>query len=166
MAGEMIDLYARNPFQHDIGEKVMGYSYSPFRFIFGTIVEREHSGESNIYKVKSDYEGGKYFSGNLFESGIEHYDEKLVLEEIRRTVGDDKTRVLTVNVSDFRGSVNVSIEEKGKEVVNNEIECDGVEPGTLLKSYEELLKYLGWEPDMDRMYLGDGLLVLNFIKEN
>jgi len=40
-----------------------------------------------------------------------------------------------------------------------------IEPESLLKSYEKLLTYLGWKPDSDRMYLGDGLLVLNFIKD-
>jgi len=160
----MIDLYARNPFQHDIGEKVMGYTFGPFHFIFGIIVEREHRGASNVYTIKSDYRDGKYFSGNLFEGSIQPYDEKLILEEIRRTVGDDKTRVLTVKVAEYRGTT-VIIEEGGKEVVSQDIDSDDVEPGSLLKSYEELLKYLGWEPDMDRMYLGDGLLALNFTKE-
>lgn len=46
-----------------------------------------------------------------------------------------------------------------------DIEGDDVEPGSLLKSYEKLLTYLGWKPDSDRMYLGDGLLVLNFLKD-
>ena len=160
---EMIDLYARNPFQHDMDEKVMGYNWCPFRFIFGIIVGREHRGESNVYTIKSDYEDGKKFSGTLFEGEIKPYDENLVLEEIRRTVGNDKTRVLTVKVTDYRG-VCIIVEEKGKEVLNKEIEGDDIEPGDLLKSYEELLTYLGWKPDMDRMYLGDGLLALNFIK--
>ena len=57
------------------------------------------------------------------------------------------------------------VKEKGKEVVNKEIEGEDTEPGSLLESYEELLKYLGWKPDIDRMYLGDGLLALNFIKD-
>ena len=164
MRHEMIDLYARNPFQHETGEKVMGYTFGPFRFIFGTIIEREHSGESNVYTIKSDYGDGKDFSGNLFEGSVKPYDEKLVLEEIRRTVGNENTRVLTVKVLDHCG-VSVIVEEKGKEVVNKDIDGDDTEPSSLLKSYEELLKYLGWEPDMDRMYLGDGLLALNFIKE-
>ena len=69
-----------------------------------------------------------------------------------------------MKVAEYRGTT-VIIEEGGKEVVSQDIDSDDVEPGSLLKSYEELLKYLGWEPDMDRMYLGDGLLALNFTKE-
>ena len=159
----LIDLYTRNPFKYEIGKKVMGYHiFRCFRFICGNIIEREHHGESNVYIIESEY--GKDFSGELFEGAIKPYDEKLVLEEIRRTVGNDKTRVLTVKVLDHCG-MSVIVEEKGKEVMNQEIEGDDTEPGSLLKSYEELLKYLGWKPDMDRMYLGDGLLVLNFIKD-
>lgn len=161
----LIDLYARNPFGHDIGKKVMGYGHDVFRtsrFICGTIVDRKHEGETNAYKIESEY--GDSFSGTLFESSIKPYDEKLVLEEIKRTVGDDKTRVLTVKVLD-RCGVSVTVEEKGKEVVNEDIDGDDVEPGSLLKSYEKLLTYLGWKPDLDRMYLGDGLLVLNFLKD-
>lgn len=158
-----IDLFARNPFKHNVGDKVMGYDvFRCLRFICGNIVEREHCGESNVYIIESEY--GENFSGKLTERSIKPYDEKLVLEEIRRTIGDDKTRVLTVKILDYCG-VSVTIEEKGKEVVNHEIEGDDTEPGSLLKSYEKLLTYLGWKPDMDRMYLGDGLLALNFIKD-
>ena len=159
----LIDLYARNPFKYNIGDKVIGYyMFRCFRFICGNIIEREHHGESNVYIIESEY--GKDFSGQLFEGDIKPYDERLVLEEIRRTVGNDKTRVLTVKVLDHCG-VSVIVEEKGKKVMNQEIEGDDTEPGSLLKSYEELLKYLGWKPDIDRMYLGDGLLALNFIKD-
>ncbi len=160
---EMIDLFARNPYKHNIGDKVMGYYiFRVFRFICGNIVDREHRGESNVYTIESEY--GKDFSGELFEGSIKPYDEKLVLEEIRRTVGNDKTRVLTVKVLDHCG-VGLSVEEKGKEVVREDIDGDDIEPGSLLKSYEKLLTYLGWKPDLDRMYLGDGLLALNFIKD-
>lgn len=159
----LIDLFANNPYKHNIGDKVMGYSiFRCFRFICGNIIDREHRGESNVYIIESEY--GKDFSGELFEGDIKPYDEKLVLEEIRRTVGDDKTRVLTVKVLDHCG-VSVIVEEKGKEVMYEDVEGDDVEPGSLLKSYEKLLVYLGWKPDSDRMYLGDGLLVLNFLKE-
>lgn len=163
MAKGLIDLYARNPFKHDIGEKVMGYNiFRTFQFVCGTIVDREHRGETNAYRIESEY--GKDFGGELFESAIKPYDEKLVLEEIRRTLGDDKTRVLTIKVLD-RCGVSIIVEEKGKEVVTEDIDGDDVELGSLLKSYEKLLTYLGWKPDRDRMYLGDGLLVLNFIKD-
>lgn len=159
----MIDLYARNPYKHNIGDKVMGYHiFRCFQFVCGNIIDREHRGESNVYIIESEY--GKDFSGELFEGDIKPYDEKLVLEEIRRTVGDDKTRVLTVKVLDHCG-VSMTVEEKGKEVVNCDVDGDDVEPGSLLKSYEKLLIYLGWRPDSDRMYLGDGLLVLNFLKD-
>lgn len=158
----LIDLYARNPFKHNVGDKVMGYyTFGCFRFICGNIIEREHRGETNVYIIESEY--GKNFSGELTEKSIKLYDEKLVLEEIRRTIGDEKTRVLTVKVIDHFG-VGVIIEEKGEEVVRQDIGGDDVEAGDILKSYEKLLVYLGWKPDMDRMYLGDGLLVLNFIK--
>lgn len=161
----LMDLYARNPFRYEIGKKVMGYdTFRAFRFIFGTIVGREHRGETNAYIIESDYKDGKDFSGTLFEGGIKPYDEKLVLEEIRRTIGDDNTRVLTVKIIDHCW-VSVIIEEKGKEVVDHEIVGDDIEPGNLLDSYEKLLTYLGWKADTERMYLGDGLLVLNFIKE-
>jgi hypothetical protein len=159
----LIDLYARNPYRHNIGDKVMGYSISrSFRFICGNIIDREHRRESNVYTIESEY--GKDFSGELSDENIKPYDEKLVLEEIRRTVGDDKTRVLTVKVLD-RCGVSVTVEEKGKEVLNEDIDGDGIEPGNILKSYEKLLTYLGWKPDLDRMYLGDGLLVLKFLKD-
>ena len=159
----LLDLFARNPFKNNIGDKVMGYhTFGCFRFVCGNIIDREHRGESNVYIIESEY--GKDFSGELFEGAIKIYDEKLVLEEIRRTVGNDKTRVLTVRVLDHCG-VSVIVEEKGKEVVSEDIDGDDVEPGSLLKSYEKLLTYLGWKPDSDRMYLGDGLLVLNFLKE-
>lgn len=158
----MIDLFARNPFQYNIGDKVMGYyTFRVFKFICGIIVGREHRGKSNVYFIESEY--GDDFSGELSENEIKPFDEKLVLEEIRRTKGDDKTRVLTVKVV-YHFGVSVCVEEKGKEVLNQEIEGDDTEPGSLLKSYEKLLTYLGWKPDMDRMYLGDGLLALNFIK--
>ena len=159
----LIDLYARNPYEHNIGDKVMGYHISRrFQFVCGNIIDREHRGESNVYIIESEY--GKDFSGELSEMSIKPYDEKLVLEEIRRTVGDDKTRVLTVKVLDHCG-VSVIVEEKGKEVMYEDVKGEDIEPGSLLKSYEKLLTYLGWKPDLDRMYLGDGLLALNFLKD-
>lgn len=158
-----MELYAGYPFKYDIGNKVLGYRiFGCFRFICGNIIGREHRGESNVYIIESEY--GKDFSGELFEGDITPYDEKLVLEEVRRTVGDENTRVLTVKVLDHCG-VSLIVEEKGKDVIWENIEGDDVEPDSLLKSYEKLLTYLGWKPDLDRMYLGDGLLALNFIKE-
>lgn len=164
----LMDLFARNPFKYNIEDKVMGYHiFRCFQFICGNIIGREHRGESNVYTIESEY--GKDFSGDLFEGDIKPYDEKLVLEEIRRTVGNDKTRVLTVKVLEIDRSdqcgVSVIVEEKGNEVVREDIDGEDVEPGDLLKSYEKLLTYLGWKPDLDRMYLGDGLLVLNFLKD-
>lgn len=115
----LTDLYARNPYMHNIGDKVMGYHiFRYFQFICGNIIDREHRGESNVYIIESEY--GKDFSGELFEGEIQTYDEKLVLEEIKRTVGDDNTRVLTVKILDHCG-VSVSVEEKGKEVLNESI---------------------------------------------
>lgn len=160
----LIDLYARNPFSHDIGEKVMGYNrFRALQFVYGTIIDREHQGETNAYRIGSDY--GKRFSGTLFESAILPYDEKLVLEEIRRTVGNEKTRVLTVKILyDFGASV--IIEENEKEIFQQEIKGDDIDADDLLDSYIKLLTYLGFEPDLDRTFNdGDTLIALNFIKD-
>ena len=157
----LIDLYARNPFKHHIGEKVMGYN--TFRFLCGTIVDREHNGETNAYMVESEY--GDRFSGTLFESAIKYYDEKLVLEEIRRTIGDKKTMVLTLKIPYYFG-VSVIIEEKEKEIFEQIIEGENIDPYGLLESYKKLLMYLGFKPDLDRMFDdGEGLIALNFIKD-
>ncbi len=37
---EMIDLYAKNPYSHDIGKKVMGTNDRYHRFICRTIIDR------------------------------------------------------------------------------------------------------------------------------
>ena len=163
----LIDLYARNPFQHDIGEKVIGYNrFRAFQFVCGTIIDREHQGETNAYRIESEY--GKRFSGTLFESAIEPYDEKLVLEEIRRTVGDEKTRVLTLKIL-YGFGTSVILLENEKEIFEQEIKGDGVDnvdTDDLLDSYIKLLTYLGFKPDLDRMFNdGDTLIALNFIKD-
>ncbi len=49
-----------------------------------------------------------------------------------------------------------------EEIFNQDIEGDMEDPGELLKSYEKLLTFLGYKPDLDRMYCGDGLLILQF----
>lgn len=150
----MIDLYAKNPYQHDITEKVMGKDYQYNRFIFGIIVDMEHRGDDNAYAIESGY--GKEYSGWLSESSILPFDEKVVLEEIR------KDNRLTIRVvSDFN-PVTVYVEKDKKEIFSQHIEGDMEDPGELLESYEKLLKFLGFEPDRGRMYLGDGVLVLQF----
>lgn len=161
---ELIDLYARNPFKHDIGEKVMGYHiFRTFQFICGTIVDREHRGKYNAYRIESEY--GDCFSGTLYESAIKPYDEKLVSEEIRRTVGDDKTRVLTLKIL-YHFGVSVIIEEKGKEIFLQKIEGDGIDPYSVLESHKKLLIHMGFKPDLDRIYDdGDNLIALNFLKD-
>jgi len=51
----LIDLYAGNPYSHDIGEKVMGNDWQYHRFMCGTIVDREHRGRDNAYMIESEY---------------------------------------------------------------------------------------------------------------
>lgn len=77
----LIDLYAKNPYQHNIGKKVMGTVFQYNKFICGTIV-MEHSGNDNAYIIESEY--GKDYSGTLYEGSIQPFDEKVVLEEIRK----------------------------------------------------------------------------------
>jgi hypothetical protein len=151
----MIDLYAKNPYQHDIEENVMGTDYNGGRkFICGTIVDREHRGDDNAYIIESEY--GKDYSGTLYESSIEPFDKKVVLEEIR------KDNRLTIRVvSDFN-PVIVYVEKDKKEIFSQEISGDVEDPGELIELYEKLLVFLGFLPDRGRMYLGDGLLVLQF----
>lgn len=166
----LIDLYASNPFKYDIGEKVMGYGSNIFmrtQFIFGTIVDRMHERDVNTYLVESGHERG--FSGRLFEREIKPYDEKLVLEEIRRTIGDENARVLSLKIPYYHG-VGVIIEEKGKEIFEQPLEGDyagdDVDPYSLLESFKKLLIYLGWKPDLDRMFDdGENIIILNFIKD-
>lgn len=150
----LIDLYAKNPYGHDIGEKVMGKDYQYHRFICGTIVDREHRGNDNAYIVESEY--GKDYSGTLYEGSIKPFDENVVLEEIR------KDSRLTIRVlSDFN-PVTIIVEKDKKEIFSQHIEGDMEDPGELLKSYEKLLEFLGFKPDLDRMYLGDGVMILQF----
>jgi hypothetical protein len=151
----MIDLYAKNPYEHDIGEKVMGTVYGGGRaFICGTIIDREHRGDDNTYIVESEH--GKDYSGALYESSVEPFDEKVVLEEIRK---DNRLSIRIV--SDFN-PVTVYLEKDRQEIFSQDIDGDIEDPGELLESYEKLLEFLGFEPDRDRMYLGDGLMVLQF----
>ncbi len=150
----LIDLYAGNPYGHDIGEKVMGTVFQYHKFICGTIIDREHSGRDNAYTIESEY--GKDYSGTLCEGSIKPFDEKVVLEEIR------KDNRLTIRIlSDFN-PVTVIVEKDKKEIFSQHIEGDMEDPGELLKSYEKLLAFLGFKPDLGRMYLGDGLMVLQF----
>lgn len=149
----LIDLYARNPYGHDIGEKVMGNDWQYHKFICGTIVDREHRGSDNAYIIESEH--GKDYSGTLYEGSIIDYDENVVLEEIR------KDNRLTVRiVSDF--GVTIFVEKDKKEIFNQSIEGDIEDPSEILKTIEKLLTFLGFEADMDRMCLGDGVLVLQF----
>lgn len=153
----LIDLYAKNPYDHDIGEKVMGTDYQYHRFICGTIIDREHRGESNAYIIESEY--GKDYSGTLYESSIKPFDENVVLEEIR------KDNRLTIRiVYDF--GVTVFVEKDKKEIFSQSIEGDIEDPSEILKMIEKLLVFLGFIPDMGRMYLGDGLMVLQFDKDD
>jgi hypothetical protein len=154
----LIDLFARNPFQHDIGKKAMGFDYNKGRtFICGTIVAREHRGEENAYIIESEY--GKHYSGTLFENSIQPFDEKVILKEIER---DNR---LTIRIVDHNG-VSVILEKDRKEIFWHNIDGDDIEAESLLKSYEKLLEYLGFKADTDGMYIGDGLLVLQFDDEN
>src|SRR3990167_6735005 len=154
----LMDLYARNPFQHDIGKKVMGFDYNKGRsFICGTIVDKEHRGEANAYIIESEY--GEHYSGALFENSIQSFDEKVVLREIER---DNR---LTIRIVDHNG-VSVILEKDRKEIFWHDVGGDDVEPESLLKSYEKLLEYLGFKADTDGMYIGDGLLVLQFDNKN
>lgn len=150
----MIDLYAKNPYQHDITEKVMGIDYNGGRrFVCGTIVDMEHRGSDNAYIVESEH--GKDYSGTLYESSVEPFDEKVVLEEIR------KDNRLTIRIVSHCGTA-VYVEKDKKEIFSQDIEGDLEDPGELLESYEKLLKFLGFIPDHGRMCLRDGLMVLQF----
>jgi hypothetical protein len=151
----MIDLYAKNPYQHDITEKVMGTAHNGGRkFIFGTIVDMEHRGDDNAYIIESEY--GKDYSGILYESSVQPFDENVVLEEIR------KDNRLTIKViSDFN-PITIIFEKDKKEIFSQCIEGDVEDPGELLETYEKLLVFLGFIPDHGRFYLGDGLMVLQF----
>ncbi len=151
---EMIDLYAKNPYSHDIGKKVMGTNDRYHRFICGTIIDREHRGDDNAYIVESEY--GKDYSGMLYESSVEPFDEKVVLEEIR------KDNRLTIRVLFDSNPVTIFVEKDKKEIFSQHIEGDMEDPGELLRSYEKLLEFLGFKPDIGGMYLGDGLMVLQF----
>jgi hypothetical protein len=151
----MIDLYSKNPYEHDIGEKVMGFDYNRgHTFACGTIVRREHFGQDNAYIIESEY--GKDYSGTLFERSVQPFDEKVVLEEIR------KDNRLTIRIVSGFSPITVYLEKDKKEIFSQDIEGDIEDPGELLESYEKLLEFLGFEPDRDRMYLGDGLMVLQF----
>ena len=152
----LIDLYAKNPYDHEIGKKVMGTDFQYHRFICGTIIDREHRGDNNAYIIESEY--GKDYSGTLYETSIIPFDEKVVLEEIR------KDNRLTIRILFDFNPVTVIVEKDKKEIFSQHIEGDVEDPGELLKSYEKLLVFLGFEPDMGRMYLGDGLMILQFRK--
>lgn len=150
----LIDLFAAYPYNHDIGEKAMGTDYQYHRFICGTIVDREHRGNDNAYMVESEY--GKDYTGTLCESSIRPFDENVVLEEIR------KDNRLTIRVLFDYNPITVFVEKDKKEIFSQHIEGDMEDPGELLKSYEKLLTFLGFKPDLGRMYMGDGLLILQF----
>lgn len=150
----LIDLCAGNPYKHDIDEKVMGTDYQYHRLICGTIIDREHRGDDNAYIIESEY--GKDYSGTLYERSIQPFDEKVVLEEIR------KDNRLTIRVLFDFDPVTVFVEKDKKEIFSQHIEGDMEDPGELLKSYEKLLEFLGYKPDLGRMYLGDGLMILQF----
>jgi hypothetical protein len=120
--------------------------------VCGTIIDREHRGKENAYIIESEY--GEYYSGTLFENAVQPFDEKVVLKEIER---DNR---LTIRVLD-RNGVSVILEKDRKEIFWHNIEGD-VDPGSLLKSYEKLLEFLGFNADINGMYIGDGLLVLQF----
>lgn len=155
----LIDLYAKNPYNHDIGKKVMGIDYNRGRtFICGTIVDREHRGDDNAYRIESEH--GKDYTGTLYENSIQPFDEKVVLEEIR------KDNRLTIKVLFDYNPVTVSVEKDKKEIFTQHIEGDIEDPGELLDSYKKLLEFLGFKPDLDRMYMGDGLLILQFDEDN
>jgi hypothetical protein len=151
----MIDLYAKNPYRHNEGENVMGTVYGGGRaFICGTIVDREHRGDDNAYIVESEY--GKDYSGTLYESSIQPFDEKVVLEEIR------KDNRLTIRVVCDFNPVTVYVEKDKKEIFSQDINGDVEDAGELIELYEKLLVFLGFTPDHGRMYLGDSLMVLQF----
>jgi hypothetical protein len=106
--------------------------------------------------LTKESEHGKDYSGILYESSIEPFDEKVVLEEIR------KDNRLTIRVVCDFNPVTVYVEKDKKEIFSQDINGDVEDPGELIELYEKLLKFLGFEPDRGRMYLGDGLIVLQF----
>jgi len=151
----LIDLYAKNPYQHDEGEKVMGTIYGGGRaFICGNIVDREHRGDDNVYIIESEY--GKDYSGALCEGSVQPFDENVALEEIR------KDNRLTIRVICDFNPVTVYVEKDKKEIFSQDISGDVEDAGELIELYEKLLVFLGFIPDRGRMYLGDGLMVLQF----
>lgn len=156
----LVDLYAENPFTHKIGEKVMGFNYfRGRRFICGTIVDRKHSGTSNAYIIKSEY---NKHDGTLYDSEFIPYDENILLRELK------KDKMLTIRFL-FDFGFTIIVEKDGKEIFSQEIK--GVDIDTddmiddMIDSYKKLLEVLGYKPLLDEMYLGDGLIVLKFENE-
>lgn len=110
----LIDLYARNPYSHNIGEKVMGFDYNRGRtFICGIIVDREHRGSDNAYMIESEH--GKDYSGVLYEKSVQPFDENVVLEEIRK---DNRLTIRIVS----RCNTCVYVEKGKKEIFSQDIE--------------------------------------------
>lgn len=157
----MIDLYAKNPYQHDIGEKVMGYHiFRTFSFICGTIVDREHDGDSNRYIIESEH--GDDFSGTLFETDICFYDEDVVQRELNRR------GTLTIRVPFKFGVIVIAEDKDGKEIFCQDVEDDKyshIDERRLLKSFEELLKYLGFKTEDYVSVEDDNIFQMKFVKE-
>lgn len=152
----IIDLYAKNPFKHNVGEKLMGFEFPGSRLIYGTIVDRKHYGRTNAYIIDSEY--GKNHGGALYESSIIPFDEKILQREL------EKDKMLTIRILfDFGTSVIVDKDEK--EIFWQNIDGDNIDPDNLLETYKKLLAVLGYKPLLDEMYCGDGLYVLKFEKE-
>ncbi len=113
--------------------------------------------EKKTHIIESGY--GAHYSGTLFENSIQPFDEKVILKEIKR---DNR---LTIRIVDHNG-VSVILEKNRKEIFWHNIGGDDIEAESLLKSYEKLLEYLGFKADTDEIYIGDGLLVLQFDDKN
>lgn len=155
-----IDLYSRNPFKHDLYEKVMGFDYNRGkRFIYGVITHRDHRGKENAYTIESPH--GHDHSGVLYENSIlPFFDEGILSREL------EKDKMLTISIICRCGTL-VIVEKDGKEVFNVHMdESEYIESGELMKSYELLLAFLGYKPLLDEMYIGDGLMILKFEKED
>lgn len=156
----MIDLYARKSFKHNLRKKVMGFDYNRGkRFICGIITDRNHHGEENAYTIESPY--GHDHSGVLYENSIlPAFDEKILSREL------EKDKMLTISIMCRCGTI-VTVEKGNKEVFSTNMdESEYIESGELMKSYELLLTFLGYKPLLDEMYIGDGLMVLKFEKED
>lgn len=157
----MIDLYARNPYQHNIGIKVMGYDiFRTYRFICGEIIDREHQGNTNAYMIRSEY--GDDYSGTLFEKAICPYDDEFVHKELNRR------GVLTIRITFQFGVIVIAEDKEGREIFCQEVEegkSSQIDERKLLIAFEELLKYLGFKTEDYVSVEDDNIFQMKFVKE-